>query len=246
MCSPATEIAAPEINARPTEVGLVGVSKVVADIPNDSSPPEIAVRLPRTMFPEGHRGCEKLVTLREANRMKAMEATSSSAFWKEVKRLADPKPAPISITAASLKDVFEKRLNPPEHGVNRILAKLLPPITEDHTPEGFFTEIWNEEDMGRLKDHLRKHSQDSSAGEDGTSYTEMLEIPNGDLARLYGGPDALLFPPRKLAFFGIPAREFRSLITSICLARTACSAPPDVGPARAKIRTSARAQTFLW
>jgi hypothetical protein len=72
------------------------------------------------------------------------------------------------VTAASLKDVFEKRLNPPkvrlsqfdaaQHSINQIIAGLLPDPTEDQTPEGFFTVKWNEDDMGRLKDHLRKHS----------------------------------------------------------------------------------------
>ncbi|KAJ7504823.1 hypothetical protein B0H11DRAFT_1904902 [Mycena galericulata] len=53
---------------------------------------------------------------------------------------------------------------------------------------------------------------------------------------VYGGPDALLFPlrkhltpPRKFAFFGVPAREFSSLIRSTCFARTACSAPREFG-----------------
>ncbi|KAJ7481283.1 hypothetical protein B0H11DRAFT_1915438 [Mycena galericulata] len=74
--------------------------------------------------------------------------------------------------------------------------------------------------------------------------------PTGKTAP-YGGPDALLFPPRKLltpprklAFFGVPAREFGNLIPSTCFARTACSAPRDFGPARAQNRTSARAREF--
>ncbi|KAJ7066873.1 hypothetical protein B0H15DRAFT_753111, partial [Mycena belliarum] len=48
----------------------------------------------------------------------------------------------------------------------------------------YFTEKWNEEDIGRLKDHLRKHSLDSASGEDQKSYAELLEIPNEALARL--------------------------------------------------------------
>lgn len=39
--------------------------------------------------------------------------------------------------------------------------------------------------MGRLKDHLRKHSVDSSTGEDETSYADLLEIPIDDLSALY-------------------------------------------------------------
>ncbi|KAJ7728245.1 hypothetical protein B0H16DRAFT_1331072, partial [Mycena metata] len=124
-----------------------------------------------------------------------MDAPSSGIFWKEIKKLADPKPAPISVTASSLKEVFEKRLNPPEtlppqfdatqHGINKILASLIPPETKDSTPEGFFTERWNTVDMGRLKDHLREHSSDSAEGEDQTSYSDLLEIPNEDLAYLF-------------------------------------------------------------
>jgi hypothetical protein len=63
--------------------------------------------------------------------------------------LADPKPAPISVTADELKDVFEKRLNPPaflpsqfdspRHKINYVLATLLPEKTEDTTAEGFFS-----------------------------------------------------------------------------------------------------------
>ncbi|KAJ6522567.1 hypothetical protein B0H19DRAFT_973306, partial [Mycena capillaripes] len=123
-----------------------------------------------------------------------MEAPSRAAFWKEIKRLADPKPAPISVTADELKDVFEKRLNPPavlppqfdsaQHKINKILATLIPEKTEDKTPEGFFTHKWTEDDMGRLKDHIRKHSLGSTPGEDDTSYVDLLEIPNEDLAYL--------------------------------------------------------------
>jgi hypothetical protein len=59
--------------------------------------------------------------------------------------MADPNPAPISVTAASLKEVFEKRLNPPDilpaqfdaaqHSINKILAGLLPETTEDKRPD---------------------------------------------------------------------------------------------------------------
>jgi hypothetical protein len=122
--------------------------------------------------------------MRDKNRKKIMEAPSRAVFWKEIKRLADPKPAPISVSADSLKDVFETRLNPPkvlppqfdlaQHKINKILAGLM---AEDPTPEGFFTQKWTEDDIGRLKDHLRKHSLDSSAGEDAALYIELLEVP---------------------------------------------------------------------
>ncbi|KAJ6563198.1 hypothetical protein B0H10DRAFT_1662552, partial [Mycena sp. CBHHK59/15] len=93
-----------------------------------------------------------------------------------------------------LKDVFEKRLNIPnpllpqfdsaQHKISNILAGLLPEKTEDTTPEGFFSKKWTEDDIAALKDYLRKHSLDSTPGEDGASYAELMEIPNKDLAFL--------------------------------------------------------------
>jgi hypothetical protein len=57
--------------------------------------------------------------------------------------------------------------------------------TEDKTSEGFFSTKWNGDDMGRLKDHLRKHGRESSSDEDQTSYADLLLIPNEELAALY-------------------------------------------------------------
>ncbi|KAJ6532631.1 hypothetical protein B0H19DRAFT_965694, partial [Mycena capillaripes] len=72
-----------------------------------------------------------------------------------------------------------------QHSINQILVQLLPERTEDQTPEGFFTMTWNEHGMGRLKDHLRKHFFDSSAGEDGTPYADLREILDDELAALH-------------------------------------------------------------
>jgi hypothetical protein len=56
--------------------------------------------------------------------------------------------------------------------------------TEDETSEGFSSK-WNEDDMGRFKDHLRKHGSGSSSGEYQTSYADLLQIQNEELAALY-------------------------------------------------------------
>ena len=145
---------------------FTGVPKVSTDMQNDSAQTELTPRPTRLPFPESHRGWDKLGSLREINRKKIADAPSPGVFWKEIKRMADPKLAPISVTAVSLKEVFEKRLNTPQilptqfdtaqHSINKILAGLLPETTEDKTPEGFFSVKWNVDDMGRLKDHLRK------------------------------------------------------------------------------------------
>ncbi|KAK7049160.1 hypothetical protein R3P38DRAFT_2479134, partial [Favolaschia claudopus] len=79
-----------------------------------------------------------------------------AVFWKNIKRMADPQPLGISVTADELRDVFRGRLNPPEilppqfdstqHKINQTLASLLPEVTQDSTPEGFFSEKWTEDD----------------------------------------------------------------------------------------------------
>ncbi|KAJ6481554.1 hypothetical protein C8R47DRAFT_1284080, partial [Mycena vitilis] len=147
------------------------IAKVTTELLDNSGTEEISAKPTRPEFPAPHRGRLKWASMRAANKKKLVQAESRAVFWKEIKRLADPKPAPISVTADALKDVFEKRLNPPEtlppsfdsaqHKVNKILAELLPEKTEDTSPEGFFTNKWTALDMGRLKDHLRKHSLDS-------------------------------------------------------------------------------------
>ncbi|KAJ7081803.1 hypothetical protein B0H15DRAFT_786121, partial [Mycena belliarum] len=169
------------------------VDKVSANIPDDRAAEP--VKPERKNYPEKHRGRDRLGAIRDANRDKLLNAPSSGLFWKEVKRLADPKPAPIAVTAEDLREVFEKRLNPParlpsafdkiQHEINKTLAALIPETTEDETPERFFSAEWGEDDGAWVKDHLLKHSLDSSAGEDALTYNDVMEIPNSDLAHLY-------------------------------------------------------------
>ncbi|KAJ7764211.1 cytochrome P450 [Mycena metata] len=130
------------------ESGALDVQKVTADIPNNMREADDLTPKPvRPAFPAPHRGRNKSTAMSDKNRKRVMEAPNRAAFWKEVKRLANPKPAPFSVTADELKTVFEKRLNPQEllppqfdaaqHVINKILVTLLPEKTEDHTPEGF-------------------------------------------------------------------------------------------------------------
>ncbi|KAJ6484442.1 hypothetical protein C8R47DRAFT_918727, partial [Mycena vitilis] len=105
------------------------------------------------------------------------------------------KPDPVIVTAEDFRRVFEKRLNPAavmpsafdeiQHKVMMTLASQIPEHTLDKTPERFFSAEWNEEDGEWVKDHLLNHALDSASGEDGTTYADILEIPNEDLVRLY-------------------------------------------------------------
>ncbi|GLB35658.1 hypothetical protein LshimejAT787_0212230 [Lyophyllum shimeji] len=148
----------------------------------------------RSAYPDSHRGRDKLMAIKEQNRKKVMEAPNCGMFWREVKRLADPQPPPIAVSAGELKSVFETRLNPPtslpftfdetQHKINKLLADLLPAETVDLTPEGFFSLPWVEDDIAWVKDHLKKHSAKCAPGEDALQYTDVMEIPNEDLAEL--------------------------------------------------------------
>jgi ribonuclease HI len=174
---------------------LEGIPKVSADIANDANEAQSKPSAPpRGEYPLPHRGRDKLAAMKDENRDKICDAPTRAVFWKEIGRFDKARPPAISVTASSLKDIFERRLNPPsvlpeqfnaaQHTINKILAGLIPEVTKDQTAEGFFSTPWATADMGRLKDHLRKHATDSSPGEDEASYAELLEIPNDDLAFL--------------------------------------------------------------
>ncbi|KAJ7934008.1 hypothetical protein B0H13DRAFT_2306041 [Mycena leptocephala] len=182
------------LDGNPPELWLparapIDVEKVAASIADDRL--EDTSKPARKEYPEKHRGRDTLGAIRDRNRDKLFNAPSSGAFWKEIKRMADPKPDPIAVTAESLREVFEKRLNPPavmpsafdkiQHKINRTLASLIPETTEDPSPERFFSAEWVEDDGAWVKDHLLNHSLDSASGEDGTTYSDIMEIPNEDL-----------------------------------------------------------------
>ncbi|KAJ7983200.1 hypothetical protein DFH06DRAFT_1123206 [Mycena polygramma] len=168
----------------------IDVEKVTADVADDRE--DTPEKPPRKEYPEKHRGRDTLGAIRDANRDKLVNAPSSGAFWKEIKRLADPKPDPVIVTAEALRGVFEKRLNPPivvpsafdeiQHKINMTLASQIPEHTLDETPERFFSAQWNEDDGAWVKDHLLNHALDSASGEDGTTYADILDIPNEDLS----------------------------------------------------------------
>ncbi|KAF8203379.1 hypothetical protein K438DRAFT_1580669, partial [Mycena galopus ATCC 62051] len=149
----------------------IDVEKVTADIPDDRLG-DAPVKEPRKGYPDKHRGRDTLGAIRDKNRDKLLNAPSSGAFWNEVKRLADPKPDPIMVTAESPRTVFEKRLNPPivlptafdqvQHKMNENLASMIPETTVDTTPERFFSAEWSEDDGAWAKSHLLDHSLDSA------------------------------------------------------------------------------------
>lgn len=171
----------------------IDVEKINADIPDDRAA-EAVQKPKRKELPSGHRGRDTFGEIRDANRDKLFNAPSSGAFWKEVKRLADPKPSPIAVTSNILREVFEERLNPAlvlpaafddiQHKINQTLGSMIPENTDDPTPERFFSEEWTEDDAAWVKNHLLDHSLDSASGEDATTYGDIMEIPNEEIIKL--------------------------------------------------------------
>jgi hypothetical protein len=167
------------------------IVKVTTDVPNDAVQDAPHTR---KQYPEKHRGRDKWGAMRDANREKLINPLSHAAFWTDVGRLADPKPAPIAVSAEDLRGIFEKRLNPApvlptafdevQHKISQTLASMIPDETVDTTPEKFFSSEWCEDDGAWVKEHLRKHSLASSSGEDAITYADVVEIPNEDLIYL--------------------------------------------------------------
>ncbi|KAJ6496160.1 hypothetical protein C8R45DRAFT_823367, partial [Mycena sanguinolenta] len=159
----------------------IEVEKITTNLPSDSPNPNTTVAVPvREQYPAAHRGRERLHAIRDRNRKRLFEAPSPAVFWKEYKKLADPAPIPVALTAESLRIVFEKRLNPPEvlpdsfdatqHKLNRLLASFIPENTTDTSNEEFFSREFTEDDMAYVKDHIRKRGLHSASGEDSIVY----------------------------------------------------------------------------
>jgi hypothetical protein len=67
--------------------------KVTADIANETGLPDEPVRKSgRSVFPFAHRGRDKLAAMRDLNWKRILDAPTRAIFWKEIKKMADPKP----------------------------------------------------------------------------------------------------------------------------------------------------------
>ncbi|KAF9042826.1 hypothetical protein BDZ89DRAFT_1201536, partial [Hymenopellis radicata] len=120
---------------------VMSVSKVTTTVPQPVTTAESAP--PRKDYPEAHRGRDQLKFLQERNRQRVLDASSPAKFWKEIRRVGDPAPDPVCVSAEQLRSTFESRLNPPpelpeqfndvRHKLNQFLAEQLPKRTGKET-----------------------------------------------------------------------------------------------------------------
>ncbi len=148
----------------------------------------------REKYPHPHRGHAKMRALQEENRRRLMETESVGQFWCTFHKLTDPVPETPLVSADALAHVFEQWLNPPEvlppgfdaaqHKMNAMLASYMPSRTVDHTPEGFFSLHFNEEEVTDFKEDIRSH-MDSAAADDRITYLDIMDIPNDLLMEIF-------------------------------------------------------------
>ncbi|KAF9016212.1 hypothetical protein BDZ89DRAFT_899999, partial [Hymenopellis radicata] len=102
---------------------------------------------------------------------------------------------PTLVNAEQLVYAFEARLNPPEvppahfDEERRLyyaaMAEAIPSVTEDDSPEQFFTAAFAPGELAAIRSALRKKAADSARGADRVSYAKILTLSNEVLAQLF-------------------------------------------------------------
>ncbi|KAF9022405.1 hypothetical protein BDZ89DRAFT_1196069, partial [Hymenopellis radicata] len=116
-------------------------------------------------------------------------------FWNVVRECTAAKDRPTLVDAEQLAFVFEARLNPPavppphfdEHLrlYYEAMARAIPSLTVDRTPEQFFTSPFSPAELAVVRVALRKKAADSARGADRVSYKTILTLSNEVLADLF-------------------------------------------------------------
>lgn len=121
-------------------------------------------------------------------------SSNSGTFWKFYRELADPRPKPPLVSLQSLRDCFQRRMNPdpvPPDTFDRaqacfvpLAAATLPCPSEQSISSQELNAPLSCEDIAWAKAHIERHSPTSSCGLDHVSYKEILEIDNSLLCDL--------------------------------------------------------------
>lgn len=176
----------------PESLEAIDCEKVSTNLTDSSiqNPDAIPDRPP---YPFGHRGRDKIRTIKRQNKRRLVFAPNSGAFWKEVDRLDNPRQLPQSVDSQQLKGVFKPRLNPqdplPEdfdrdqYQLNIALYSLMPESTEDTTRERYFSSPWSEDNIGWAKSLIVERLK-CAQGSDAKTNLDAMEIANDDFAFL--------------------------------------------------------------
>ncbi|KAF5370914.1 hypothetical protein D9615_009786 [Tricholomella constricta] len=142
-----------------------------------------------------HRNRTSAHEKQKQHRALIIEAKSEKEFWVAAKKIMGSKQTQADISAATLKEVFERRMNPicpppKSFNLNRLelnqtFASAIPIRTIDTTPEQFFSAPISEEEIEIAKEHFHDRSAaTSSPGLDNIGFAELEEIDNDQLCLL--------------------------------------------------------------
>ncbi|KAF5367868.1 hypothetical protein D9615_010473 [Tricholomella constricta] len=143
----------------------------------------------------GHRNRTSAHEKQKMHRALIIEAKSEKEFWVAAKKIMGSKQTQADISAATLKEVFERRMNPicpppKSFNLNRLelnqtFASAIPTRTIDTTPEQFFSAPVSEEEIEIAKEHFHDRSAATSLpGLDNIGFAELEEIDNDQLCLL--------------------------------------------------------------
>ncbi|KAF5379509.1 hypothetical protein D9615_006527 [Tricholomella constricta] len=185
-----------------------------------------------------HRGREKTCKLQQSMRDALLDCKGPGEFWRLIRKWTDARPMEPEVSLETLTDELRARMNAPlempasfnreQLDLNKALAAVLPTHSVDTTPDGLFSQDFGEDDIAWGKNHVRTHTLDSATGADGYTYSDIMAIPNLQIAELFNAClSEMEIPSRWLAslVIGIPkpekdrkvAANYRLIVLECCL-----------------------------
>ncbi|EIM86022.1 uncharacterized protein STEHIDRAFT_157545, partial [Stereum hirsutum FP-91666 SS1] len=155
------------------------MAKVTTNLPDPADKEEAGTsrqQKPAAMVsddPDAHRGRAMKRAVQRAHLTELVEASRNPGpFWRKYRQLADAKPTIPDVPLEDLATEFESRMNPPQEPppqfssdlreANRILASLMPEVTEDMSDEQAFSSPITVVRSNGPKDHIKQHNLKSA------------------------------------------------------------------------------------
>ncbi|PPQ72667.1 hypothetical protein CVT25_007993, partial [Psilocybe cyanescens] len=142
-----------------------------------------------------HRGRAAMRKLMWRNLQKAVNlAAEPKEYWKFLKEKLNRKQRGQAVSMQDLRNVFDARMNPPmdlpEHfdvekfQLDKNWAANAPQANVDESHNQYFARPVSSEEIDRAKRHLSSHTG-SAKGVDGIQYSQIMQIPSDQLAKLF-------------------------------------------------------------